>query len=51
MEVVFDGCSQFKCRAFDDFSKEWDFQHTVSSPTDTQSNGKAEAAVKDRRAC
>ena len=47
VEVVSDGGSQFKCKAFEDFSKEWAFQHTISSPTHAQSNGKAEAAVKN----
>eukprot|EP00731_Ephydatia_muelleri_P018174 Em0011g214a len=31
---------------FQAFAKSWDFQHTVSSPYHSQSNGKAEAAVK-----
>ena len=30
-----------------DVAKEWGFQHTLSSPTHAQSNGKAEAAVKN----
>ena len=47
VEVVSNGGSQFKCKAFEDFSKEWAFQHTVSSPTHAQSNSKAEAAVKN----
>ena len=47
VEVVSDGISQFKCKAFEDFSKERAFQHAVSSPTHAQSNGKAEAAVKN----
>ena len=45
VEVVSDGGSQFKCKAFEDFSKEWAFQHTVLSPTHARSNGKAEATV------
>lgn len=47
VEVVSDGGSQFTCKAFEDFSQEWGFQHTVSSPTHAQANGKAEAAVKN----
>ena len=47
VEVVSDGGSQFKCRAFEDFSQEWGFKHTVLSPTHAQSNGKAEAPVKN----
>ena len=31
---------------FQTFAKAWDFQHTVSSPYHSRSNGKAEAAVK-----
>ena len=47
MEVVSDGGSQFACKTFEDFSEEWGFKHTVSSPAHAQSNGKAEAAVKN----
>ncbi|KAL9989623.1 hypothetical protein ACROYT_G004190 [Oculina patagonica] len=39
------GGSQFTCKAFEDFSQEWGFRYTVSSPIHAQSNGKAEAAV------
>ena len=46
VEVVSDGGSQFTSKAFD-FSQEWGFKHTVSSPTHAQSNSKAEAAVKN----
>ena len=47
VEVVSDGGPQFSCKAFQDYAKEWGFQHTLSSPTHAQSNGKAEAAVKN----
>ena len=47
VEVVSDGGPQFSCKAFQDFAKEWGFQHTLSSPTHAQSNGKAEAAVNN----
>ena len=47
VEVVSDGGPQFSCKTFQDFAKEWGFQHTLSSPTHSQSNGKAEAAVKN----
>ena len=47
VEIVSDGGPQFSCKAFQDFAKEWGFQHTLSSPTHAQSNGKAEAAIKN----
>ena len=47
VEVVSDGGSQFTCKAFETFTKEWGFTHTLSSPTHAQSNGEAEAAVKN----
>jgi len=43
VEVVCEGGSRFKCRAFE----EWAFQQTISSPTHVQSNGKAEAGEKN----
>ena len=46
VEVVLDSGPQFSSKAFQDFAKEWGFQHTLSSPTHAESNGKAEAAVK-----
>ena len=45
--VISDGGSQFTCKAFATFVENWNFIHTVSSPTQAQSNGKAEAAVKN----
>jgi transposase InsO family protein len=47
VEVVSDGGSQFTCKAFATFVESWNFIHIVSSPTHAQSNGKAEAAVKN----
>ncbi|KAL5481461.1 hypothetical protein EMCRGX_G021622 [Ephydatia muelleri] len=41
-----DGGSQFTAWEFARFSKTWEFQHTLSSPYNSQSNGKAESAVK-----
>ena len=41
-----DGGSQFTAWEFARFSKNWGFQHTLSSPYNSQSNGKAESAVK-----
>lgn len=40
---------QFTSQMFQDFSKEWGFQHVTSSPTYPQSNGKAESAVKSMK--
>ncbi len=37
---------QFTSHMFQQFSREWGFQHITSSPTYPQSNGKAESAVK-----
>ena len=47
VEVESDGGSQFTCKAFATFVESWNLIHTVSSPTHAQSNGKAEAAVKN----
>ena len=47
VEVISDGGSQFACKAFATFVENWNFIHTVPSPTHAQSNGKAEAAVKN----
>ena len=41
-----DGGSQFAAREFTIFSQAWGFEHTVSSPYNSQSNSKAETAVK-----
>ena len=44
--VQSDGGPQFTAREFQSFAKTWEFQHTASSPYNSQSNGKAESAVK-----
>ena len=41
-----DGGSQFVSQEFSSFTKLWEFQHTISSAYNSQSNGKAESAVK-----
>ena len=41
-----DGGPQFMSQEFRAFAKAWEFQQTVSSPYNSQSNGKAESAVK-----
>ena len=45
-EVYSDNDPQYKAKSFKDFSKEWGFIHTTSSPQYPQSNGLAEALVK-----
>ena len=37
---------QFASHQFTEFAKEWNFDHTTSSPSNPRSNGQAEAAVK-----
>ncbi|KAL5510796.1 hypothetical protein EMCRGX_G006398 [Ephydatia muelleri] len=44
--VQSDGGPEFMSREFQVFAKEWEFVHTVSSPYNSPSNGKAESAVK-----
>ncbi|XP_028407180.1 uncharacterized protein K02A2.6-like [Dendronephthya gigantea] len=41
-----DNGPQFVARAYKEFSKEYNFHHTTSSPYHPQGNGRAEAAVK-----
>ncbi len=45
-ELTTDSGSQFTAAAFKNFSEEWDFNHTMSSPGNHRANGAAEAAVK-----
>ena len=45
-EVVSDNGSQYTSRAFKQFAKEWEFDHTRSSPRYPRSNGLAESSVK-----
>ncbi|CAB4025222.1 PREDICTED: uncharacterized protein K02A2.6-like [Paramuricea clavata] len=44
--VMMDNGGQFDSRDFTSFAKDWEFEHTTSSPYHSQSNGKVEAAVK-----
>ena len=44
--VVSDNGPQFSSTEFSDFAAEWEFEHSTSSPYHSQSNGKAESAVK-----
>ena len=48
-QLVTDNEPQFVSRDFLKFSKEWDFEHRTSSPYRSQSNGKAESAVKQAK--
>ena len=45
-EVVTDNGPQFVSDEFARFAKEWNFRHITSSPYHSQSNGKAESAIK-----
>lgn len=46
--MVTDNGPQFRSHEYEKFAQQWEFVHTTSSPyhTDSQSNGKAESAVK-----
>ena len=45
-DVVTDNGPQFKSADIHNFACDWEFDHHTSSPYQSQSNGKAEAAVK-----
>lgn len=45
-QLVSDGGPQFASHEFRQFTSEWGIQHVFSSPYHSQSNGKAESAVK-----
>ena len=44
--VVTDNGPQFRSQEYENFAKAWKFGHSTSSPYHSQSNGKAESAVK-----
>ena len=48
-QLVTDNGTQFVSSDFLKFSSEWDFEHRTSSPCHSQSNGKAESAVKEAK--
>ena len=48
-QLVTDNGPQFVSRDFLKFSKEWDFKDRTSSPHHSQSNGKAQSAVKQAK--
>ena len=45
-KIVSDNGPQFSSQEFKKFKDLYEFDHVTSSPTDPQSNGKAENAVK-----
>ena len=47
--VISDNGPQFACEKFASFASEWGFEHCTGSPGHQQTNGKAEAAVKDAK--
>ncbi len=44
--VISDNGPQLDSREFNSFAREWEFEHVTSSLYHSQSNGKAESAVK-----
>ena len=44
--VLTDNGPQFRSQEYEQFSQQWEFNHTTSSPYHSQGNGKAESAVK-----
>ena len=44
--IVSDGGTQFTSQEFKDFTRRWDIQHRITSPTNAQSNGQAEHIVQ-----
>ena len=44
--IVSDGGTQFTSQEFKDFTRMWDIQLRVTSPTNAQSNGQAECFVQ-----
>lgn len=44
--VISDNSPQFYSQLYEDFAKQWEFQHITSSPYHSQNNGEAESAVK-----
>ena len=44
--VITDNGPQFRATEYEQFAKKWEFKHVTSSPYHSQSNGKAESAVK-----
>ena len=49
-KVITDNGPQFRAQLYENFAKQWGFKHVISSPYHSQSNGKAESAVKIAKA-
>ena len=47
--VISDNGPQFACEKFTSFANEWGFENRTGSPGHQQTNGKAQAAVKDAK--
>ena len=47
--VISDNGPQFACEQFTIFANQWGFEHRTASPRHQQTNGKAEAAVKQAK--
>ena len=47
--VISDNGPQFACEKFTTFASEWGFEHRLGSPGHQQTNGNAEAAVKEAK--
>ena len=45
-DMVTDNGPQYTSQEFAEFTRQWEFNHTTSSPLYSQSNGKSESAVK-----
>ena len=45
-QVISDNGPQFHCQEFEQFSKQWGFSHTTSSPIYPKSNGMVERAIQ-----
>ena len=48
-QLVSDNCPQFVAAEFQKLAKEWDIEHRVTSPYNSEANGKVEAAVNSAK--
>lgn len=48
-ELISDNGTNYVSKEFQDFAKQWEFLHILSSPHHKKSNGRAEAAVKQMK--